>query len=128
MLCEQIAAGRENEDQEQPENVCSSNWHGLSFRESALSWPLARGANENKSSELLLQLLEIIMKFFRYRKPSLKTVLGVTKAKKQIKKELGITAALKPMRLWGNAKRAAKKRIGYESEAGRVIRDGLPKP
>ena len=36
------------------------------------------------------------MKFFRYRKPSLKTVLGITKAKKRIKKDLGITALLKP--------------------------------
>ncbi len=36
------------------------------------------------------------MKLFRYRKPSLKTLLGVTKAKKRLKKELGITDALKP--------------------------------
>jgi hypothetical protein len=28
------------------------------------------------------------MKFFRYRRPSLKTLLGVTKAKKRVKKEL----------------------------------------
>ena len=34
------------------------------------------------------------MKFFRYRRPSWKTVLGVTKAKKRIKKELGITVLL----------------------------------
>ena len=29
------------------------------------------------------------MKFFRYRRPSLKTLLGITKAKKRIEKELG---------------------------------------
>ncbi len=68
------------------------------------------------------------MKFFRYRRPSLKTLLGITKAKKRLKKELGITAALKPFRVWTNAKRRLKRKIGYESEAGRLIRDGLPKP
>lgn len=68
------------------------------------------------------------MKFFRYRRPSIKTLLGITKAKKRLKKELGITAALKPFRWWTNTKRRLKRRIGYESEAGRLIRDGLPKP
>jgi len=68
------------------------------------------------------------MKFFRYRRPSLKTVLGVTKAKKQIKKELGITAALKPFRWWTNTKRRIKRKVGYESEAGRMVRNGMRKP
>jgi len=63
------------------------------------------------------------MKLFRYRRPSLKTVLGITKAKKRVKKELGITAALKPFRFWTNAKRRFKRKIGYESEAGRLIRN-----
>jgi hypothetical protein len=30
---------------------------------------------------------------FRYRRPSLKTLLGITKAKKRVEKELGITDA-----------------------------------
>lgn len=68
------------------------------------------------------------MKLFRYRRPSLKTILGVTKAKKRLKKELGITAALKPFRAWTNAKRRVKRKVGYESEAGRLIRNGLPRP
>lgn len=68
------------------------------------------------------------MKFFRYRKPSWKTILGITKAKKKIKKELGITALLKPTRWWTNQKRRLKRKIGYESDAGRLIRNGLPKP
>lgn len=67
------------------------------------------------------------MKFFRYRRPSLKTVLGITRAKKRIKKDLGITALLKPFRWWPNEKRKIKREIGYESEAGRLVRDGLPK-
>ena len=68
------------------------------------------------------------MKFFRYRRPSLKTVLGITKAKKRLKKELGIADAMKPFRAWTNAKRRFKRKIGYESRAGRLIRDGLPRP
>ena len=34
------------------------------------------------------------MKLFRYRRPSLNTLLGITKAKKRVKTELGITAVL----------------------------------
>jgi hypothetical protein len=68
------------------------------------------------------------VKLFRYRRPSLKTVLGVTTAKKQIKKDLGITALLKPFRWWPNQKRRVKRKLGYESRAGRLVRQGLPKP
>ena len=68
------------------------------------------------------------MKLFRYRRPSLNTLLGITKAKKQMKKELGITDAMKPFRWWTNTKRRFKRKIGYESEAGRLIRNGLPRP
>lgn len=68
------------------------------------------------------------MKFFRYRRPSLKTVLGVTKAKKRIKKQLGINTVMKPVRWWGNTKRTAKRKLGYESTPGRVLRNGLPTP
>jgi hypothetical protein len=68
------------------------------------------------------------MKFFRYRRPSLNTLLGITKAKKRIKKELGITRAMKPLRWWTNQKRRFKRKIGYESEAGRLTRNGLPRP
>jgi hypothetical protein len=68
------------------------------------------------------------MKLFRHRRPSLKTVLGVTKAKKRLKKELGITALLKPFRWWGNTKRTFKRKIGYESEPWRILRNGIPKP
>lgn len=68
------------------------------------------------------------MKLFRYRRPSLKTMLGVTRAKKRAKKELGITALLKPVRWWPNKKRQIKRQIGYESPAGRLARHGLPRP
>ena len=55
------------------------------------------------------------MKLFRYRRPSLKTLLG-------------ITDAMKPFRWWTNTKRRFKRKVGYESEAGRLIRNGLPRP
>jgi hypothetical protein len=66
------------------------------------------------------------MRFFRYRRPSVKTLLGFTKAKKRVKKELGITDALKPFRWWTNLKRRVKRKTGYESDSGRLIRNGLP--
>ena len=34
------------------------------------------------------------MKFFRYRRPSLKTLLGVTKANKRIKRDLGMVGGM----------------------------------
>ncbi len=68
------------------------------------------------------------MKFFRYRRPSLNSLLGITLAKKRIKKELGITDAMKPFRWWANTKRKIKRDVGYESDAGRLIRHGLPRP
>jgi len=68
------------------------------------------------------------MNFFRYRRPSLKTMLGLTAAKKRLKRSLGLTAWLRPFRFWTNAKRRFKRKIGYESEAGRWIRNGPPTP
>jgi hypothetical protein len=65
------------------------------------------------------------MKFFRYRRPSLNTLLGITKAKKRIKKELGITDAMKPFRWWTNTKRRFKRTTGDESNAGWLIRNEL---
>jgi len=68
------------------------------------------------------------VKFFRYRRPSWKTVLGVTRAKKRVRKALGITALLAPFRWWPNQVRRAKRRIGWYSPLARLIRLGLPRP
>lgn len=68
------------------------------------------------------------MKFFRYRRPSLNTLLGITKATKRTKRELGITAALKPYSGLDKRKTEVWRKTGYESEAGRLIRNGLPRP
>lgn len=43
-----------------------------------------------------------------------------------MKKELGITDALKPIPWWTNAERRFKWKIGYESVVGRLIGNGLP--
>ena len=63
-----------------------------------------------------------------YRRPSFNTLLGIPNAEKRVKKELGITAAMKPFRWWTNTKRQFKRKIGYESEAGRLVRNGSPRP
>ena len=58
----------------------------------------------------------------RYRRTSLKTLLGITKEKKRLKRELGITAVERPFRWWGNEKRDIKRRLGYYSPLARFIR------
>ncbi len=55
------------------------------------------------------------IRIIRYRHPSLKTALGVTKAKKQVKRDLGITAAMRPFRAPGNMKRRVLRQAGYYS-------------
>jgi len=68
------------------------------------------------------------MRFFRYRRPSWKTILGITRAKRRIKKQAGITSLLKPFRFYGNQKRRVLRKLGYESEPMRMLRGGLRKP
>lgn len=58
----------------------------------------------------------------RYRRPSLKTALGVTKAKKRLKKQVGITAAMKPFRAPENMKRRALRKVGYYSGPMKFLR------
>jgi hypothetical protein len=69
------------------------------------------------------------MKFFRYRKPSAKTVFGVTKAKNRIKKATGITAVTKPLCMKTNFERRIKRKVGYYSTPAKVIRNKrIPSP
>jgi hypothetical protein len=58
----------------------------------------------------------------RYRKPSLKTLLGVTSAKKKIKKDLGIYEITKVLNAPKNTKRKVKRAMGYESEPMKIFR------
>jgi len=62
------------------------------------------------------------IRLFRYRRPSVKTILGVTKAKKRIKKQLGITAVMRPLRAPGNAKRRVLRQVGYYSGPMKFLR------
>lgn len=58
----------------------------------------------------------------RYRKPSLKTMLGVTKAKRRLKKDLGFYSVTRITNAPGNAKRRLKRKLGYESEPMKLAR------
>lgn len=61
------------------------------------------------------------MKLIRYRKPSMKTLLGVTKAKRRLKKATGISrveAFTKPSRV----KQKVKYELGLASPTARLIR------
>ena len=58
----------------------------------------------------------------RYRKPSLKTILGLTAAKKQLKRDLGIYKVTRVLNAPKNAKRRAKRALGYESEPAKFFR------
>lgn len=62
------------------------------------------------------------MKLMRKRKPSLKTVLGVTKAKRQIKKSLGVYEVTKVINAPKNAERRFKRKIGLNSGIAVFIR------
>ncbi len=61
------------------------------------------------------------MKFMRYRRPSLSTLLGVTKAKRRVKRELGISQ----VQAWtksSRVKQRAKYHLGLYSPVMRVVR------
>lgn len=61
------------------------------------------------------------MKLFRYRRPSLNQLLGVTAAKRRVKRELGtsqVEAWTKPSRV----KQRLKQQVGLYSSEARVIR------
>jgi hypothetical protein len=62
------------------------------------------------------------MKLIRYKRPSVRTLLGYTQAKRQVKRELGISQAqtwTKPSRV----KQRAKYKIGWYSPTMRVARN-----
>lgn len=62
------------------------------------------------------------MKLFRYRRPSINTMLGVTKYKRRLKRSLGISqveAWTKPSRI----KQRVKGRLGLYSVPVRIVRN-----
>ena len=58
----------------------------------------------------------------RYRKPSVSTLLGITKWKKRVKKALGINKLLWPFRAVPNYKRRMLRRAGYYSPQMKMMR------
>lgn len=58
----------------------------------------------------------------RFRRRSVKTMLGVTKAKKRFNRAVGITAVKRPFRAPGNAKRRMLRKVGYYSGPMKVGR------
>jgi len=62
------------------------------------------------------------MRLFRYRRPSVKTLLGVTRAKKRFNRATGLTAVKRPFRAPGNFKRRVLRRSGYYSEPMKFMR------
>ena len=61
------------------------------------------------------------MKLFRYRRSSLNQLLGVTAAKRRVKRELGVSQ----MQFWtkpSRIKQRLKARVGLYTPAARIIR------
>ncbi len=58
----------------------------------------------------------------RYRRPSVKTILGVTRLKKRAKKALGINAIMWPFRAVGNYQRRVLRRAGYYDPEMKMMR------
>jgi hypothetical protein len=58
----------------------------------------------------------------RFRRRSVSTMLGVTKAKKRINKTVGITAIKKPFRVPANAERRVLRKVGYYSTPMKGLR------
>jgi hypothetical protein len=64
----------------------------------------------------------------RYRRPSLKTMLGITRMKKGLYQALLITALKRPFREPANAERRIKRHLGYYSGPMKFMRFLLHRP
>ncbi len=62
------------------------------------------------------------LSLFRYRRPGIKTTLGITKMKKRMNKQLGTTAVKAPFRAPGTMKRRMLRKVGYYSGPMKFIR------
>jgi hypothetical protein len=58
----------------------------------------------------------------RYRRPSINTLLGVTKAKRKIKKDLGIYNVTRVINAPKNAERRVLRKAGYYSGPMKFLR------
>jgi len=60
--------------------------------------------------------------FPRYRRPSLKTALGLTKAKRQLKRATGIAQVERVINTPKNMQRRALRQTGYYTEPMKFLR------
>ncbi len=60
--------------------------------------------------------------FPRYRRPSLNTLLGITKAKRQLKRDTGIAQIERVLNTPKNMERQALRRVGFYSEPMKFLR------
>jgi hypothetical protein len=60
--------------------------------------------------------------FPRYRRPSLKTALGITRAKRRFRQATGYYALTRPFRAPTNFKRRVLRRTGYYSQPMKLLR------
>jgi hypothetical protein len=58
----------------------------------------------------------------RYRKHSLKTLLGLTTAQQKFKRDTELYKITKVINAQANTKRRAKRAAGYESESAKALR------
>jgi hypothetical protein len=58
----------------------------------------------------------------RYRRPSLNTLLGITKAKRQLNRDLGIYNVTRITNAPSNAERRIKRSLGYYSGPMKLMR------
>jgi len=63
------------------------------------------------------------MKLFRYRRPSVRRMLGVSRAKSSFTRATGGAAARKPKALLKNYERRVKRRAGYYSAPAKALRN-----
>lgn len=60
--------------------------------------------------------------FPRYRRPSLRTALGITRAKRRFKQQTGFYTLTRPFRAPTNFKRRVLRRAGYYSGPIKLLR------
>jgi hypothetical protein len=63
------------------------------------------------------------MKLFRYRKPSLNRLLGISAARGRFTRATGGRAVRHPSALLTNFQRRAKRRVGYYSGPAKAVRN-----
>ena len=62
------------------------------------------------------------MKLIRYRRPSINSLLGITRAKRRIKKDLGIYKVTRVLNAPRNAERRMLRGAGYYSGPMKFLR------